>query len=174
MVSIYFDLKEVAQWEDHPLPSRKIKKRQFLQALLIKDNYLYVTGQHVRQMTQAAKIRLLLAIGTKKEVIALLLLWTFSHLTKILFWLFMIFIFVCGKQTFKLPYSQVWFQKALITRADVGVQQDLEFYLSASLTEPLISGTLWTSLTNGQCNIQSDQLAFHQWNFMTTTLTFCQ
>ena len=74
----------------------------------------------------------------------------------------MIFIFVCGKQMFKLPFSRVWLRKALITLAAAGVQQDLEFCLSANLTEPLIFGISWISPTNGQCNIQSDQLAFHR------------
>lgn len=83
MVSICLDPKVEDRWEDLQLPSRKTRKRQFLQVLPTKASSLYVIGLRDQQMMQEAKMRLSSDTGIKKEAIVLLLLWTSFHPTKI-------------------------------------------------------------------------------------------
>lgn len=66
---ISLDLKVEDQWEDHQLLLKKIKSEQFLQELLIKENFLYVIGQQDQLIKLVVKIKQLLVIGIKKEVI---------------------------------------------------------------------------------------------------------
>jgi len=66
---ISLDLKVEDLWEDHQLLLKKIKNEQFLQELLIKENFLYVIGQQDQLIKLVVKIKQLLVIGIKKEVI---------------------------------------------------------------------------------------------------------
>jgi len=66
---ISLDLKVEDLWEDHQLVLKKIKNEQFLQELLIKENFLYVIGQQDQLIKLVVKIKQLLVIGIKKEVI---------------------------------------------------------------------------------------------------------
>ena len=66
---ISLDLKVEDLWEDHQLVLKKIKNEQFLQELLIRENFLYVIGQQDQLIKLVVKIKQLLVIGIKKEVI---------------------------------------------------------------------------------------------------------
>ena len=57
---ISLDLKVEDQWEDHQLLLKKIKSEQFLQELLIKENFLYVIGQQDQLIKLVVKIKQLL------------------------------------------------------------------------------------------------------------------
>lgn len=82
---IFFVLKVGVQWVVHQLASRRIRNEQFSQAHQIKDNYSYVTGQHVVPMKQEARMIQLSSIGTTKETLDQLSHWILCHLIKISF-----------------------------------------------------------------------------------------
>lgn len=70
MDSICSGLKEEVKWVDLLLLLRKIKKELFLQELLIKANYLFVTGLLDQQIKlQAVKMTPLLGFGINKEAL---------------------------------------------------------------------------------------------------------
>ena len=73
---ICLDLKEEELWEDHQFNSIKLKKVQFLKGLLIKENYLFVTGPLDQQINLVAKMIQSLNFGTNKEILG-----QFYHLT---------------------------------------------------------------------------------------------
>jgi len=66
--------KEEVKWVVQLLHSKKIKRIQFLQVLLIKVSCLSVIGQEDLQIKQALKMILFLDFGIKKEALDLLLL----------------------------------------------------------------------------------------------------
>ena len=71
---IFSDLKVEDLWVDQPLLSKKTKKEQFLQELLIKVNFLFVIGQQGQLMKQVVKMKQLLDTGIKRGAIDQLLL----------------------------------------------------------------------------------------------------
>ena len=77
MVSICLGLKEEELWEVHKLPLVKMKRELFSQELLIKENFLSVTGPQDLQTRLAAKMTPLLAIGINRDAIDPLLLLTY-------------------------------------------------------------------------------------------------
>lgn len=79
MDSICSDLKEEVQWEDPTLPSIVMRREQFSQGQLIKENYLSAIGQLVRLMKREAKTIQLLAFGVNKDALDLSLPWIYSH-----------------------------------------------------------------------------------------------
>lgn len=68
MVFIYLDPKEVDLWEDLLFHLIKARKELFLQAHLIKDNYLFVIGLQDLQIRQEVKMIQFYLIGIKKEI----------------------------------------------------------------------------------------------------------
>ena len=71
---IFSGQKEEDQWVDLQLHLKKMRKEQFLQALLIRASFLFVTGLLVQLMKLEVKMIQLLVIGIKKEAIGQLLL----------------------------------------------------------------------------------------------------
>ena len=151
---IFLGLKEEDQWEVLRLSSKKMKKEQFSLELQIKDNYLSVIGEQDLLMRLEAKMTQLLVTGIKKEATDQLLRWIFFHLMKILFSLYMIIIFVFGKQMLKFLFLQVLSAKDASTHADAGVKPEVECFSLVNRMVQLIFGISWINLISGQCNIQ--------------------
>ena len=127
MGSICSGLKEEVKWEALQWSSKKMRKDQFSQELQIKENFLFVIGQLGQQTKLEVRIKQLLRIGIKREVLGLLFLWIYSQVMKILSLLFMTIIFVYGRLMCKSPSLAAWSAKDLIILVGAGVQPEREY-----------------------------------------------